>query len=177
LYGQVYLITNTVNGKRYVGQTIRTLPERWREHIKECPTFPSPINFAIRKHGKEKFTIETLVTAETVEQLNKDEDFYILLLGTIGRNTGYNSRLGGSLGKLSEETKAKISAAHKGKTFSPETLQRMRDAKLGKPISDAHRINIGLAQKGCKRSPEACSNIQKGCIEREARKRLKRQGV
>jgi predicted GIY-YIG superfamily endonuclease len=34
--GLIYLITNTVNGKRYIGQTVRTLRQRWQQHVRDA---------------------------------------------------------------------------------------------------------------------------------------------
>jgi len=53
-YGMVYLITNEVNGKHYVGQTTRTVEQRFKEHMES----PYPIGKAIRKYGAENFTIK-----------------------------------------------------------------------------------------------------------------------
>lgn len=33
--GFIYKITNNENGKVYIGQTVRTIPVRWREHIRD----------------------------------------------------------------------------------------------------------------------------------------------
>jgi predicted GIY-YIG superfamily endonuclease len=33
VYGSIYLITNSVNGKVYVGQTTKTLQQRWAGHV------------------------------------------------------------------------------------------------------------------------------------------------
>lgn len=56
--GYVYLLTNLVNGKKYVGQTIRTLSARWRQH-KYLANKGSPyaIHAAIRKYGDKNFSI------------------------------------------------------------------------------------------------------------------------
>ena len=57
----IYLITNTVNGKKYVGQTARPLGQRIREHtISEYP-----IGCAMRKYGRENFTVEILAEVNT----------------------------------------------------------------------------------------------------------------
>lgn len=55
--GYIYLITNKLNGKMYVGQTLMTVHERWLRH---CSVARNNINAtgidgAIRKYGKEIF--------------------------------------------------------------------------------------------------------------------------
>lgn len=162
MYGQVYLITNKINGKRYVGQTTRPLIERWREHVKGHPSFPTAVNRAIQKYGRENFTMETLVCSESLEQLNKDEHFYILLLGTIGSHAGYNSRFGEGLGKMPDHVRAKISASNMGKTHTPEARAKLSQSLRGRKLTPEHRENISKAQMGGKRSPEACENIRQG---------------
>jgi NUMOD3 motif-containing protein/GIY-YIG catalytic domain-containing protein len=155
-YGIIYLATNTVNGKRYVGQTVRSLEERWIEHCKPSPTNFHAINAAIQKYGKENFTIEKLVEADSLDQLNKDEDFYILLLGTLGSHSGYNSRLGGSLGRMTEEVKRKIGNANRGKKRTLEQCARIGASRIGVPSPKSHV----RSDKGCKRTPETCQKIR-----------------
>ena len=55
--GYIYKITNLVNGKSYVGQTIRTIEERWKQHIKDSKGNKDDfyLHRAIRKYGKENF--------------------------------------------------------------------------------------------------------------------------
>jgi hypothetical protein len=56
-----------------------------------------------------------------------------------------------------EESRAKLSAAHKGRTFSPETIEKMRLAQAGRargPLSPETRAKIGAAHKGRKHTPE-----------------------
>lgn len=33
--GHIYCITNTVNGKRYVGYTVKSIEERFKIHLKD----------------------------------------------------------------------------------------------------------------------------------------------
>lgn len=35
MYGVMYLIWNMVNGKKYVGQTVKTVKERFKQHAKK----------------------------------------------------------------------------------------------------------------------------------------------
>ncbi len=59
--GIVYLIENSVNGKKYVGQTIASVEERWSKHrhaAKKGSMYA--IHRAIRKYGEANFTISTI---------------------------------------------------------------------------------------------------------------------
>lgn len=59
--GYVYLITNSINSKKYVGCTLRTLEHRWKKHVNEARQGSSrAICRAIRKHGPSKFQVECL---------------------------------------------------------------------------------------------------------------------
>ena len=49
--GYIYLITNKINGKKYVGKTTTSIEERWREHCKPCNGIRSGIDGAIQKYG------------------------------------------------------------------------------------------------------------------------------
>lgn len=93
----VYLITNTINGNKYVGVTQTTIAKRWREH--KCAAKSGserPLYRAMRKYGIEAFTIEAIATADSVESLKTLECRYIADLGTFARNgSGYNLTLGG----------------------------------------------------------------------------------
>lgn len=135
----IYLITNKINGKQYVGQTVRTLEERFKEHKRKNGV----ISRAIKKYGAENFTYELIDTAESMDELNKKEIEHIQRLGTTepfgynlcygGNNTmGYNHR---------EESKKKMSLVKKkkgshvgernhfyGKKHTEETRAKMKEA-------------------------------------------------
>lgn len=68
----IYKITNKINGKLYVGQTIRPLKRRIWNHL--CKT-GTAISSALRKYGIENFVIEEIDRAETKEELNKKEQY------------------------------------------------------------------------------------------------------
>ena len=95
--GYVYCITNLINSKRYVGKTISTIDERWREHCQDSQKErceKRPLYDAMNKYGIENFKIEELEYIEDDSQLSEREIFWINELQTYGRN-GYNATLGG----------------------------------------------------------------------------------
>lgn len=89
----VYKIINDVNGKMYIGQTSRTIAERFEEHRKEVNQKRSigrPLYDAIRMYGIEHFHIETI---EETDYPKEREVYWIEYYGTF-RN-GYNVTFGG----------------------------------------------------------------------------------
>jgi group I intron endonuclease len=97
--GYIYNATNTINGKGYVGQTIRPIEERLKEHQTGkvgCRAFSG----AIKKYGWDAFIIDCYECPD--DELNKHEKWMVNLMGTLSPN-GYNLREGGgSRGKRSE---------------------------------------------------------------------------
>lgn len=128
----VYLLTNNVNGKRYVGQTIHTLEERLRGHA-----WPStarhtkmPIARAIQKYGIQNFRAEILQECSSQDELDQSELRYALSLKTFVPN-GYNLKAGQGRGSVSQVTKDRIGAAHRGKIVSDETRRKLSESHMG----------------------------------------------
>jgi group I intron endonuclease len=72
----VYLITNLINQKRYVGITVRKIHQRFQQHCDFKPNKKhkkSAISEAIQLYGKENFKIEQIDTASTIEELKEKE--------------------------------------------------------------------------------------------------------
>lgn len=149
----IYRLTNTVNGKIYIGQTSCGLDIRWRQHC-YMTTFGSSyyIHNAIRKYGTDTFTREIL--EETTTELVSDrETYWIAKL-----HPEYNMTSGGEGAKgisRSKETRNKISQSRKGIKFSEEHKAKLRAAKrgknhpnYGKHLSDETRAKISAAQVG-----------------------------
>lgn len=93
--GIVYLITNTANGKKYVGSTGRTLEQRMRSHWdarKSPKTQQHPLYQDLNTYGLQSFKIEPLLTMKywTEPELWIVEDAYIAIHDSI--NNGYNQR-------------------------------------------------------------------------------------
>ena len=95
----IYKITNKINNKCYIGQTIKNAEERWKEHQAHAfGTHPNDVNKtlykAIRKYGLENFTFEVLQdNIETYEQLDKAEIYWIDFYNSFVK--GYNETFGG----------------------------------------------------------------------------------
>lgn len=109
----IYLITNRVNRKQYVGQTKSSLKRRFNQHCDKRNK--TAISYAILKYGRENFSIEVIrENVNSMDELNELEIRYIKDLNTISPN-GYNVEYGGKCSPPSEETKRKISKANRGR--------------------------------------------------------------
>ena len=167
MYGIIYQYTNTLSGLIYVGQTIDPA-RRHRDYARDvASTQPNPrvIIQAMRRAGLDAFTYQILAEATTKDELNRLEIQYIAVLHTNNPLHGYNRTTGGD-GRAgfthSEETRAKMSQAKRGKTrtpFSEETKAKMSRAQRGRIVSDETRAKIGLANRGFTHSEETRAKI------------------
>jgi group I intron endonuclease len=128
----IYKITNLVNGKVYIGQTTKSIKERWKWHVahKGCKF----LNRAIRKYGKDNFKIEEIYTAFTKEELDASEKYFIKEFNTLVPN-GYNICIGGAAPmqnrKHSVEAKSTISKKMLGIKKSIEHSKNIAESKMG----------------------------------------------
>lgn len=103
--GFIYMIENDINDLKYIGQTIKTVKERWASH-KSCVNIEKynkqyPIYYAMSKYGINHFYISLLQKYECDNleelrvQLNNAEIYYINKYNTV-RPNGYNISTGGN---------------------------------------------------------------------------------
>jgi group I intron endonuclease len=158
----IYKITNSINDKVYIGQTVESLKKRWNRHTWVCTIKRDAmaITNAIVKYGKENFSIEEIDKADDIEELNKKEIYYINLYKSMSPN-GYNLTSGGSNKRLSEETKRKISKSNKGRKASEETIKKLSESHKGIKMSEESRNKLSMTNKGKKPS----ENTIRGSIE------------
>ena len=93
--GYIYKITNKINQKIYIGQTAKTIEERFQEHIidaKKQDIKNRPLYKAFNKYGIENFSIE-LIEECANEILSEREIYWIKYFNSY--HNGYNATLGG----------------------------------------------------------------------------------
>lgn len=96
--GFIYKITNKINGKSYIGQTVQDVKERFYQHCAmSCSqaVLDMAIHKAIFKYGKSNFILEVIEEIDSIN-LNDREKYWIEYYDTY--NNGYNSTLGGQNG-------------------------------------------------------------------------------
>ena len=92
--GYIYKITNIITNKVYIGQTNKTIQERFERHLYDALRNPKPLKTklacAIRKYGEKAFKIELIELIEgTTEQITDREYFWISYYDSVSK--GYNS--------------------------------------------------------------------------------------
>ena len=164
--GYVYKITNTINGKAYIGISIHE-PEKGRIKDHLSGKGNRIIARAVKKYGKEAFTYEILEANVFDEFLPELEVAYIAKFNTVAPH-GYNLTYGGDHAIPSAASCSKMSEARKGRRFSKEHRRKISEAHKGKkrkPFSVEHRHKLSEANKGKTRSVETrrkMSEAQKG---------------
>jgi hypothetical protein len=105
------------------------------------------------KPPKDKSRILILKNNLTEEEAFKHERYMIAVFGRKDLGTGilYNRTDGGdgASGRIpNEETRRKISEAHKGKTHSKETRRKLSQAHKGKTLSEEHKRKMSKSLMG-----------------------------
>lgn len=91
----IYKVTNKVNGKIYIGQSINPIEERWRRHLNDAFHYIKDTHFAraIRYYGADNFEYEVIDTADDQDELTTKEYYWIDFYNA-GEN-GYNENTDG----------------------------------------------------------------------------------
>jgi group I intron endonuclease len=199
----IYCITNNINGKRYIGQSWN-ITDRLQSHrykLNNGTHHNQHLKSAWAKYGSDNFKIEVIRTISenklTQVFLDTFEQYYINLYKCRDNSYGYNKREAGVCGRMSDETKKKISESEKGRPsptkgmkFSDETRAKMSESRKGKPtpMAGLPAWNKGLKgaqvawNKGKKMSHPVWNKgkpgrkwTQEEIAKREATKKAKRE--
>lgn len=156
----VYVHTSP-SGKMYVGQTGVGVEKRWgkngRRYLdkKNNQYIHRAFARAINKYGWDNFQHEIVADNLTKEEADNFEKLLIKKLNTMNPKYGYNCKEGGSNGKLSEETRRKMSESTKGekshmwgKHLSEETKNKIKESRKDFRHSEETRKLLSKLNKG-----------------------------
>ncbi|QIW89770.1 homing endonuclease [Bacillus phage Izhevsk] len=156
-YGIIYKVTNLINNKIYIGQTVEELKERQRKHFYSCDNNKDANTVfynSIRKYGKENFKWEIIDTGDSKLELDEKETYWINETNShISNGQGYNMTSGGdgcdgfkhsqeSIKKMSdfrkELYKNKENCPMYGKNHSNEAKEKISTARKEKYTGENH---------------------------------------
>ena len=132
-YGFIYITTNNINGKMYIGQKIYN--KNWKNYYGSGVHYKNAENF----YGKKNFTRKIIDIANSKKDFNNLENYYIILYDAIISEMFYNIAQGGIGGNViynkTEEEKIeiwkKISNSHKGIMPTDEIKMKISESKKG----------------------------------------------
>lgn len=175
--GIVYRILCSASGKSYVGQTVRSIEDRWKDHVHEATREKCrgnrrryPLHAAIRKYGIDAFSIEKLADCKDSE-LDAVEILWTEFFDCLVPN-GYVLVAGHGRGRCSDETKKKMSAAVRKRWADPTSRAKFKESLTGRKFSEESKLKISEALTGKvvrKETREKISQALKG--NKNARKR------
>ena len=153
--GYIYLITNLVNGKKYIGQTTNRPELRWRSHTGSARgKGDSALCRAMRKYGIVNFSFEVIYTC-TIPLLDAAEKYYIAEYDSFGKG-GYNCTSGSQFThkRLSRAARKKIS--DKKYALYTDVAEREKHSKICKVAHNTPeaKLNHALATKKSTAKPE-----------------------
>lgn len=160
----IYTITNLVNGKIYIGMS-KNITERKYDHryiLKKGTHENTYLQYSVNKYGIENFFFEVLEYCEE-EFLCSQENYWCNMLNTHNRNFGYNIKPTSPHCKCghTNESRLKLSLAHKGKKLSEEHKKKLSLAKLGRAgtskgmkLTEEHKEKLRQAKLGRKQTTE-----------------------
>jgi group I intron endonuclease len=178
----IYKITNQINHDVYIGQTWKTVQQRFAEHKRPSNKSCIKLKNALNKYGRDNFVVELITVCSTQDTADYWERYFITKYDSI--NTGYNLRQGGhgdyntmrnvlsaSLrGRPSplrgraqpKELILKRTRGQKGRKKSPEQVAKVAAALTGRKQTPEHIANMKAAQAavGYKHSPETLDKMR-----------------
>lgn len=131
MYGYVYLTTNIVNGKKYIG---RHKSSKYDARYKGSGKI---IRQAIKRYGRDKFITIVLSEYEDEKSLNQGEIYWIAKYDAVNSDEFYNIEKGGY-----------ANGRPVGFKVTRESVERVANKLRGRKLSDDTRLKISLSLKG-----------------------------
>lgn len=184
--GIIYKHTCLITGKYYIGQTTKTIEQRWKGHVNNSKK-DKPYGIfqrAIKKYGEENWEHEVLESDISEEILNEREIFHIAKWNSSDTRYGYNLTEGGEGVIPNEETRKKLSESHKGKTpwnkgkhdiYTLDTIEKISNTLKGYKQTPEARKNMSEAHKGKKLSEEHKQKLSESCKISNSRPEVKQK--
>lgn len=134
----IYKITNLINNKIYIGQTVQKPNSRWQKHLSDAKIGSTcPIHLAIKKYGKNNFKFEVIDGALSQSELDYKEIHNIYKFNSLSPK-GYNLKLGNM---LDNKTKIRISNTLK-KVVDLDKMKKLTELSKEKSCKKIKIINI-----------------------------------
>lgn len=170
----VYVLTNTVNGKRYVGCTRVPVMSRWGNGL--CYKHNKALSNDIETHGWNSFTREVIATNLDYDTASDLEIEYINNYQATDPAHGYNKYVTRGRGlygyvskphegwnkglKHTEETKKQMSLSHRGKKQTPEWVEKRMASMRGRIISESERAKrLPILKENSEKRKRPCYTI------------------
>ena len=173
----IYKITNNVNNKVYIGQTVQNNAKmRWYSHCDYARKGKKSYLYdSMRKHGIDQFGWEIIDQATTVEELNTKEQQWLEHYRSLG--IVYNNREAGGNKLHSEQSKEKMKEAQKRAHANRRAEGREGGWKRKDGGAMLGKSHPKKGKPGKKWPEERKIAFKQICIEREIKKRLQRESV
>lgn len=161
----IYEIVNLVNGKRYVGSAVDK-DLRWRQHRNALRRGDHPnvhLQRAWAKDGEQSFVFRMIEVCEPAQLIEREQvhidaraDYNICpnAGSSLGRRHSEGTRAkisekkrGQKMAPRTDEHRANISKALRGKSMNPSSIAKMAETKRGSTLPPEHRAKIGAGLK------------------------------
>lgn len=152
----IYVITNILSGKQYVGKTIKSVEQRFYEHCKLGSPKNMYIDAAIQKYGSENFRVDKLFECSD-DTWKYWEAHFIELLRTHYSQGGYNLSKGGDNNPMDDPL---VRKHHKLACSSEEHKEKLRKASTGRRHSESSRIKMGQIQRVVQNDPDVKRKVR-----------------
>lgn len=171
----VYMHTNIINGKKYVGITSKEPTRRWKGNGSGYRNNEHFWN-AIQKYGWDNFEHDVIYQGLNLDEASCIEKELIAKYNTNNPNFGYNLTSGGEYGQeLSDESRRKMSDKAKNRVITEEWRQHLSEARIGripwnkgKHLSDEHKEKLSKIFTGRTYDDSAIANMRNNCYKNKA---------